>query len=127
VGFRIAGEGDVASIDLLDETFVAVPPAALVARLAGPGLWATWFPLLDREVFMDRGEKGVRWSVTGESAGSVEVWLEEVPRGTVVHWYVRTEVPSDAQARRLSAAYRRALKAGMFEVKDDAEAPQRDA
>lgn len=117
----------MASIDLLDETFVAVPPPSLVERLSGPDLWVTWFPRLQREVFMDRGEKGVRWSVTGESAGSVEVWLEEVPRGTVVHWYVRTEVPSQAHAQRLAAAYRRALKAGMFEVKDDAEAPQRDA
>jgi hypothetical protein len=115
----------VASIDLLDETFVAVPPAALVARLAGPELWAAWFPRLEREVFMDRGGKGVRWSVTGESAGSVEVWLEEVPRGTVVHWYVRTETEPDAHARRLSAAYQRVLNAGMFEVKDDAEAPAR--
>jgi hypothetical protein len=117
----------MASIDLVDETFVAVPPAALVARLAGPELWEAWFPRLQREVFMNRGAQGVRWSVTGESAGSVEVWLEQVPRGTLVHWYVRTETDSDAQARRLTAAYRRVLNAGMFEVKDDAEAAQRDA
>lgn len=113
------------AIDLIDETFVAVPPESLLGRLTADDLWAHWFPGLRREVFMDRGEKGVRWSVSGESAGSVEVWLEEVPRGTLVHWYVRTEVDSERQAARLLARYRRAVNAGMFGVKDDAEAPQR--
>jgi hypothetical protein len=110
------------AIDLIDETFVAVAPPALVGRLTADDLWQRWFPGLQRAVFMDRGEKGVRWSVSAESAGSVEVWLEEVPRGTLVHWYVRTDAPSDRDARRLTAQYRRAINEGMFEVKDDAEA-----
>jgi hypothetical protein len=124
-GFARDEGGTVAGIDLIDETFVAVAPPALVARLTAGELWQQWFPDLRREVFMDRAEKGVRWSVTGQASGSVEVWLEEVPRGTLVHWYVRLDALSNRDAQRLTAQYRRAINEGMFEVKDDAEAADR--
>mgnify|MGYP002653778981 FL=1 len=39
----------------------------------------------------DRGTKGVRWAASGRITGRMEIWLEEIPEGTVVHHYVRGE------------------------------------
>ena len=109
------------AIDLIDETYVAVAPERLVDAVADPGLWRRWFPGLARQVFMDRGVKGVRWSVTGEIDGSVEVWLEPAGPGTIVHWYVRGEHPGASMATRLRREYLRAVNQGMFALKDAAE------
>jgi hypothetical protein len=111
----------VPGIDLIDETYVAVEPAALVPRVTDPTLWSLWFPGLQRRVFMDRGENGVRWSVTGEIDGSVEVWLEADGRGTIVHWYLRGHEASDRRAEKVREHYRRVIKQGMFMLKDQAE------
>jgi len=111
----------VTEIDLIDESWVAVPPAQLVGVLTADGLWQSWFPRLGRVVFMDRAERGVRWSVTGEAEGSVEVWLEAFGDGTVVHWYVRVDAPPGSNVDRLRERYVQAVNAGMFVVKDDAE------
>ena len=113
-------------IDLIDESWVAVPPAQLVGVLTADGLWQSWFPRLGRVVFMDRAEKGVRWSVTGELVGSVEVWLEAFGDGTIVHWYLRADAPS-GDAGRLRERYIRAINEGMFLVKDEAEGRGPDA
>lgn len=109
------------AIDLIDETYVAVAPERLVDAVADPGLWRRWFPGLTRQVFMDRGVKGVRWSVTGEIEGSVEVWLEPAGPGTIVHWYVRGDDPDAGVAARLHRDYLQAINQGMFALKDDAE------
>jgi hypothetical protein len=114
----------VPGIDLIDETYVAVEPAALVPRVTDAALWQAWFPRLQRQVFMDRGEKGVRWSVTGDIDGSVEVWLEAYGRGTIVHWYVRGDEASDRRAEKVREHYHRTIKQGMFLVKDQAEQGQ---
>lgn len=108
-------------IDLIDESWVAVPPAALVGRLSADELWQAWFPGLRRVVFMDRAERGVRWSVTGELEGSVEVWLEAFRDGTIVHWYVRADAPAGGDVERLRERYVRVINEGMFLVKDEAE------
>ena len=79
------------TVDITDETYVAVRPEALAPQLTAPALLAAWFPRLSFEVFMDRGEKGTRWSVTGEIDGSLEVWLEPTGRGTLIHWFARGE------------------------------------
>jgi hypothetical protein len=113
-------EPALSEIDLIDESWVAVPPADLVGPLTADGLWQAWFPRLSRVVFMDRAEKGVRWSVTGELVGSVEVWLEAFRQGTIVHWYVRADAPG-GRADRLRERYVRAINEGMFMVKDEAE------
>jgi hypothetical protein len=107
------------TLDLADETYVAVPPSVLAPELTAPALLAAWFPSLSFQVFMDRGEKGTRWSVTGEVDGSVEVWLEPMGRGTLVHWFLRGE-PSDG--RDDGGNYLDSLNARMFMFKDDAEA-----
>lgn len=116
------GRGDrVPAVDIHDETFVAADASALRARIVEAGLVDRWFPELSTRVFMDRGDKGVRWSVSGELDGSLEVWLEDVPRGTLVHWFVRADPSSGREARRIRDRYVDTLNAGMFALKDSAE------
>jgi hypothetical protein len=114
----------VASIDIADECFVVAPPAVVAARFADPATWPQWWPGLRLTVFMDRGEKGVRWSVAGELTGSTEVWCEAWHDGTIVHWYLRAD-PADHVAprrlRRRREALTRRWKSRMFALKDDLE------
>lgn len=79
----------MAEIDLVDETFITVPPSTIVPLLHDADLLNQWWPDLQLHVFMDRGEEGVRWSMTGSLVGSCEIWLEEIPEGTLVHHYLR--------------------------------------
>lgn len=109
------------TVDLVDETYVAVTPDVLAPLLTAPGLLAEWFPHLTFEVFMDRGEKGTRWSIAGELEGSMEVWLEPMARGTLVHWFVRGE-PTAAARRHVARWYVDEINARMFAFKDAAEA-----
>uniref|UniRef100_UPI001BDC11A7 polyketide cyclase / dehydrase and lipid transport n=1 Tax=Pseudonocardia lacus TaxID=2835865 RepID=UPI001BDC11A7 len=94
------------SIDVVDETFVAVPPARLATVFAAPARWSRFWPDLRLEVMSDRGDKGIRWTVTGALVGSMEVWLEPVLDGTVLHYYLRADpagpdgLPRPAPARR---------------------------
>lgn len=78
-------------VDLVDETFIVAPPAALAAVVADRRRWVVWWPDLSLDVFMDRGEKGIRWSVTGTLVGSVELWLEPFGDGVIVHYYLRVD------------------------------------
>ncbi len=118
---------------MVDETYVARPPSALAGRFADSALWRSWFPDLHLSVFMDRGEQGIRWSVSGPVAGSLEVWLEpwcpsgqDRPMGTIVHWYLRVD-PIDERGRqprraaRTRADYSRRIKIRMFAFKDEVE------
>ncbi len=84
-------------VDLVDETFIVAPPAALAAALAERRRWRQWWPDLTLDVFMDRGEKGIRWSVTGALVGSCEVWLEPFGDGAIVHYYLRADPTETAQ------------------------------
>lgn len=107
------------TVDIMDETYVAAAPARLAARLSDPALLREWFPELRFDIFMDRAEKGTRWSIVGDVDGSMEVWLEPVGAGTVVHWFVRGEpaVSRDDVVKRYVAV----LNARMFAFKDEAE------
>jgi len=103
----------VASVDVMDETFLVVDRAELAARFADPRTWGELWPDLELRVFTDRGDAGIRWSVTGEWVGSMEVWLEPVLDGTVLHQFLRLDpaggpLPSregtrEAQRRQLAA------------------------
>ncbi len=84
------------TVDLIDETFVAAPPEVVAAHVADPTQWRRWWPARRLEVFMDRGERGIRWSITGDLVGSAEIWLEPVLDGTLVHYFVRAEPPGGA-------------------------------
>jgi len=78
-------------VDLIDETFIVAAPGELAAVVHDPQRWRSWWPGLQLAVFMDRGEQGVRWSVTGDLVGSAEIWLEPFGDGVVVHHYLRAD------------------------------------
>jgi len=118
------------SVDVVDETFVAVAPALVAAEFA-PARWRRLWPDLHLEVVADRGPRGFRWTITGALVGSMEVWLEPVLDGTVLHYFLRADPagpdgePAPAPWRRgLVEANRRqrAAKAIAFACKDRLEA-----
>ncbi|GEL17168.1 polyketide cyclase / dehydrase and lipid transport [Pseudonocardia asaccharolytica] len=119
------------SVDVVDETFLAVPRARVAAELGEPACWPRLWPDLRLEVVADRGEQGVRWTVGGALVGSMEIWLEEVLDGTVLHYYLRADAagaqgrPAPQSPRRAAAETRRrqrAAKAIAFELKGRLEA-----
>ena len=119
------------SVDVVDETFLAVPPARVAAEFAQPAGWLRLWPDLRLEVVTDRGEQGFRWTVTGALVGSMEVWLEPVLDGTVLHYFLRADPagpdgrPAPAHWRRGMAEARRrqrAAKAIAFACKERLEA-----
>ncbi|TWP48920.1 polyketide cyclase / dehydrase and lipid transport [Lentzea tibetensis] len=80
------------SVDVVDETFLAVPPTVVAAAFAAPSSWRTYWPDLDLDVYADRGVEGLRWTVRGALVGTMEVWLEPVLDGTVVHYFLRADL-----------------------------------
>jgi hypothetical protein len=123
--------GGVPSVDVVDETFLAVPPPVVAAEFAARSRWRQLWPDLDLEVMADRGSEGIRWTVTGALVGSMEVWLEPVLDGTLLHYYLRADPqgpdgrPRPASPRRAVAEVRRrqlAAKAVAFAAKRRLEA-----
>jgi hypothetical protein len=117
----------VATVDVVDETFLAVPPERLAAEFADPEGWRDLWPDLALRVFADRGPQGVRWSVVGDAwRGSMEVWLEAVGDGTVLHYFLRVDPVGEALTRRAATREavrrQRAAKAVAFGLKDRLEA-----
>jgi hypothetical protein len=121
----------MSSVDVVDETFVAVPPEVVAAEFAGPQRWRALWPDLELEVAADRGPAGFRWTVTGALVGSMEMWLEPVLDGTLLHYFLRADppgpdgMPRPAAPRRAAAEARRrqrAAKAIAFACKDRLEA-----
>ncbi len=124
------------ALDLVDETFVVVDRARLAAVVADPARWRAWWPDLHLEVFMDRGLDGIRWSATGAWVGSVEIWLEPVLDGVLLHHYLRLDRPgpdgaplpaaTDPRGRRRDARARgrraREWKRTAWALKDELEA-----
>ncbi len=117
------------SVDVVDETFLAVAPEVVAGHLARH--WRRLWPDLRLEVVTDRGVQGIRWTVGGALVGSMEVWLEPVLDGTVVHYFLRADpagpdgAPRPAPPRRGAAEARRrqrAAKAIAFACKDRLEA-----
>lgn len=107
---------------MVDETFLAAPPAAVAHRLAGQTRWRRWWPDLRLSVLDDRGPRGVRWTVAGALRGTLEIWLEPVLDGTVLHLFLRSELPDDADVGAEVGRRRRQAKAVAFELKADLEA-----
>ena len=115
----------VATVDVMDETFLVVDRSELAARFADPAQWPLLWPDLTLHVFTDRGDAGIRWSVTGEWIGSMEVWLEPVADGTVLHWFLRvdpaTGVIGPRDATREVLRRQRASKRIAFALKAELE------
>lgn len=125
-------------IDLVDETFIVASPARLAAVVADRRRWQAWWPELRLDVFMDRGEQGIRWSVTGALVGSAEVWLEPFGDGAIVHYYLRADptapqsttqsraLPDSPRGRRTADRLRRAhalaWKTTVWALKSELEA-----
>lgn len=127
----------MASVDLVDETFIAASPLALAPIVADPARWRQWWPDLHLTVFMDRGVSGQRWSITGALVGSCEIWLEPVLDGTLVHYYLRAapsgaspheaaQLPDDPAGWRKAARLReeraKSWKRHIWALKDELEA-----
>lgn len=89
------------SIQIADETFVAADPVAVGRAVADQRSWSRWWPDLRLTVVEDRGEAGQRWTVTGALTGTMEVWLEKVLDGVVLHYFLHAE-PSGAAAHELA-------------------------
>lgn len=79
------------AVDLVDETFIAADPHRIAAVVADRDRWRQWWPDLKMTVFMDRGVKGIRWSVVGAFVGSAEIWIEPCFDGAIVHYYLRLD------------------------------------
>ncbi|MEJ3658913.1 polyketide cyclase / dehydrase and lipid transport [Actinomycetes bacterium KLBMP 9759] len=100
------------SVDVVDETFLTVPPDVLAAEFAQPHHWRRLWPDLQLEVVTDRGVEGMRWTVTGALVGSMEVWLEPVLDGTVLHYFLRADPPGPDGAPAPAPPRRAAAESG---------------
>ncbi|GHF82103.1 hypothetical protein FHX82_004623 [Amycolatopsis bartoniae] len=89
------------AIDVVDETFLAVPPATVKAAFAAPAAWRRYWPDLQLEVYTDRGDEGLRWTVKGALVGTMEVWLEPVLDGTLLHYFLRATPQGPLRPRDL--------------------------
>ena len=88
-------------LDLVDETFIAVPPKLVATVFGEPAAWRRFWPDLLLEVYADRGDEGIRWTVRGAAVGTMEVWLEPVLDGTVLHYFLRVDLPRPLRPSRL--------------------------
>jgi hypothetical protein len=124
-------------VDVIDETFIVAPPSLVAAAVRDPAFWARLWPDLETHVFMDRGDEGVRLTVTGALVGSNEFWVEPWGDGAIVHYYLRADPtrrgsatePLAGDPRRLARRAVRVrnahcvrVKAGLNEIKDRLEA-----
>jgi hypothetical protein len=97
----------VPAVDIVDETFLVAPPATVAAVFADPAAWRRYWPDLTLSVYLDRGDEGLRWTVRGALVGTMEVWLEPVLDGTLLHYFLRAELPSTVPPRQAERERRR--------------------
>ena len=118
-------------IDVADETWIAAAPQQVAAVIADWANWRSWWPDFELTVDELRGPQGVRWFVRAtrrhRATGSMEVWLEAVQEGVVLHYFLRLEQAhgrwlSPRRAQRAVLAERRRAKRIFWAVKDRIEA-----
>ncbi|MBT0565292.1 polyketide cyclase / dehydrase and lipid transport [Williamsia sp. CHRR-6] len=112
----------MSSIQVADETFVAASALAAPQVIADRGHWRRWWPDLRLTVVEDRGSEGIRWTVTGGLTGTMELWLQEMLDGFVLHYFLHAEPNRDGVD--LTAENHRRRVAGRVmstEVKDRLE------
>ncbi|SDC48868.1 polyketide cyclase / dehydrase and lipid transport [Actinokineospora iranica] len=116
-------------VDVFDETFIVVPPTVVAAAFADPSAWREYWPDLVPEVYADRGAEGLRWTVRGALVGTMEVWLEPVLDGTLVHYFLRADPPEPLPAKAMARERTRrqlaakALALRLKTVLEDGRAP----
>lgn len=110
-------------VDVVDETFVRAAPLSVRSALDEPGVLDELWPGLEREIVQDRGAKGVRWRTAGEVTGRLEIWLEDVPGGTIVHHFVHGTQSGGPSAWAI--VHRRRWKSGLHDIKDRLEGRRR--
>lgn len=89
------------SIQVADETFVAAPGAQVGAVVCDPSNWSRWWPDLQLRLVEDRADKGVRWTVAGPLTGTMEIWLEPMLDGVLLHYFLHAE-PTGVTGRQLA-------------------------
>lgn len=89
------------SIQVADQTYVAAAPAVVGNAVANRSSWRRWWPDLRLDVTEDRGDKGIRWTVTGALTGTMEVWLEPMLDGVILHYFLHAE-PAGVAAWQLA-------------------------
>jgi hypothetical protein len=116
-------------VDIVDETFLVVPPKIVASAFADPATWRRLWPDLTLAVYADRGDEGLRWTVRGALVGTMEVWLEPVLDGTLLHYFLRADLPAPAPAavadrerRRRQLATKR-ITMGLKVVLEDGRPP----
>jgi hypothetical protein len=106
----------MSSVQVADQTFVAARAEDVAALVSDTRRWRAWFPGLTVTVQEDRAEKGVRWVVGGQLQGTMEVWLEPMLDGVVLHYFLHAEPTGGVQEP--STHRRRVLGKQMsFEIK----------
>jgi hypothetical protein len=107
-------------IDVVDSTWIDVLPASLAPIVADATNWRRWWPDLDLQVDQWRGPKGVRWFVrsgrNGTITGSMEIWLQAIGEGTVVHYFLRLDGTHRALSRRERTRLERRYRVGIKQV-----------
>jgi hypothetical protein len=94
-------------VDIVDETFLVVPPKIVASAFADPATWRRYWPDLILSVYADRGDEGIRWTVRGALVGTMEVWLEPMLDGTLLHYFLRAELPATTSGRDADRERRR--------------------
>jgi hypothetical protein len=89
------------SIQVADQTFVAADPADVGRAVSEARSWRRWWPDLWLKVVEDRQDKGIRWAVSGALTGTMEVWLDPMLDGVILHYFLHAE-PAGAAAWQLA-------------------------
>jgi hypothetical protein len=122
-------QGTPPALDVVDETFLAVPPKTVAAAFADPASWDRFWPDLVLRVYTDRGDEGLRWTVRGALVGTMEVWLEPVLDGTLLHYFLRASPPAPVSGRALRREFDRRARAakrialGLKEILEEGREP----
>jgi hypothetical protein len=91
----------VHSIQIADQTFVASDPADVGRAVSDPASWRRWWPDLRLNVVEERGDKGIRWTIAGALTGTMEIWLEPMLDGVILHYFLHAE-PAGATAWQIA-------------------------
>ena len=118
----------MAQLEVIDETWIAAPAEQVAALVADPRRCRQWWPEGELTVAEDRGREGIRWRMAPGRPlnGSVEIWVEAVRDGAVLHYFIRADRAGRPWSRRALAHLRRAhevrAKQTFWAVKDELEA-----